>query len=309
MSVPSHSCHQIAVLYMAKSRWKTATKVAEHIPFVAFLWAMRLLPFNARIRAGGVLVGGLVAHLPKAKRRIRQNLRYIYPDISDAEIEHLTKGIGRNFGRTFTEIFFNDAYRKRQELFHASGPGFSALKAASESGKGAVLVSGHFGQWEAIRHYCAAQGIPVGAVYRPNTNVYFDRIFLRELKKAGAPIFPSGRKGTIDVLKFVQGGGVVAILTDQRVPNAPVYDFLDKGAETSTVAAKIALKHDVPLIPVYGTRRTDSLDVDIAFEAPIPPSDADTMTQAINDSLSARVRENREQWFWLHRRWGILDQE
>ncbi len=294
---------------MAKSRWKTATKIAEHVPFVLFLWTMRLLPFNLRIRAGGVVVGALVAHLPKARKRIRNNLRYIYPDISEAKVVDLTKDIGRNFGRTFTEIFFNGAYRERQDLFHAAGPGFVSLEEAVMDGKGAVLVSGHFGQWEAIRHYCKAQSIPVGAVYRPNTNVYFDRVFLRELKKSGAPIFPSGRKGTVDVLKFVKGGGVVAILTDQRVPNAKKFDFLGHGAESSTVAAKIALKHDVPLIPVYGTRRPDSLDIDIAFEAPIPPSDADTMTQAINDSLSARVREHPEQWFWLHRRWGILDQE
>ncbi len=294
---------------MVKSRWKTATKIAEHIPFVLFLWLMRLLPFNLRIKTGGVVVGALVAGLPKTKKRIANNLRLIYPDISDAEIGRMTKAVGRNFGRTFTELFFNETYGKRQHLFHASGPGFEALQQAADAGRGAIVVTGHFGQWEAFRHYCKARGILLGGVYRPNTNIYFDRVFLRELKKIGGPIFPSGRKGTHDVLEYVKNGGMVVILTDQRVPNAKKFDFLGHGAESSTVAAKIALKHDVPLIPVYGTRRDDSLDIDIAFEAPIPPSDADTMTQAINDSLSARVRENPEQWFWLHRRWGILDQE
>jgi KDO2-lipid IV(A) lauroyltransferase len=27
------------------------------------------------------------------------------------------------------------------------------------------------------------------------------------------------------------------------------------------------------------------------------------MTQALNDSLEALVRQHPEQWFWIHRRW------
>jgi KDO2-lipid IV(A) lauroyltransferase len=31
------------------------------------------------------------------------------------------------------------------------------------------------------------------------------------------------------------------------------------------------------------------------------------MTQALNDSLTARVKADPEQWFWVHRRWRIHD--
>ncbi len=47
----------------------------------------------------------------------------------------------------------NDDYKKRKELISADGEGFDALREAKRNGQGAIIVSAHFGQWEAIRHH------------------------------------------------------------------------------------------------------------------------------------------------------------
>jgi len=65
----------------------------------------------------------------------------------------------------------------------------------------------------------------------------------------------------------------------------------------------MALKYGAPLVPIYGERMEDGENFRIIIDLPVPPSDPETMTQALNDSLSARVRVRPEQWFWLHRRW------
>ena len=57
------------------------------------------------------------------------------------------------------------------------------------------------------------------------------------------------------------------------------------------------------MIPAVGTRIADGNDFDVEFEAEIPHSDSITMTQAFNDSLSKRILENPDQWYWLLRRW------
>jgi KDO2-lipid IV(A) lauroyltransferase len=69
------------------------------------------------------------------------------------------------------------------------------------------------------------------------------------------------------------------------------------------VIAELALKYGLPMIPVYGTRQPDGLHVAVDFEAPIPPTTAEAMTQAAASSLAARVRSTPGQYFWLHRRW------
>ena len=80
-------------------------------------------------------------------------------------------------------------------------------------------------------------------------------------------------------------------------------DFFGKPAVTSTVPAELALKHNAPLIPVYGLRKPNGLDFEIIVHEPIPPTDPKTMTQAFNHDLEALVRQHMEQWFWVHRRW------
>jgi KDO2-lipid IV(A) lauroyltransferase len=65
----------------------------------------------------------------------------------------------------------------------------------------------------------------------------------------------------------------------------------------------MALKYDALLVPIYSTRAANGLDFRIELEAPVPHSDPETMTRALNASLEARVRAAPEQWFWVHDRW------
>lgn len=291
---------------MPSNRTTKARHFAEYVVAGTFLSAIRILPFRLRTYLGSKIIGGLITHLGKFRHRIANNLGHVYPDMSDAEIHRITGAVGNNFGRTFSEYLANSSYKKQQQLFHASGPGLEALKDAQSAGKGVLLVSGHFGQWEAMRHYLNAQGIKVGAIYRPNSNAYFDRLYLRNIETAG-PIFPTGRQGMANMVKYLRQGGVVGILVDQNVPKGMETLFLGRSALTSDSTAKIALKLGIPAIPCYGTRRENNRDIDIEFEAPVPHTDAKTMTQAFNDSLSDRIQKNPGQWYWLHRRWGKLD--
>lgn len=286
---------------------KRAKKIRYGIEYAlvrVLLGTLNIFPFQQRVKIGGAIVGALIGNIKSAHNRIETNLHKIYPDFSVLEIHKLTKDVAKNFGRSFVEILNNDTFQRHPELLHATGPGIEVLRAAKESGKGAILVSGHFGQWDGARHFLKSEGIEVGAIYRPSNNYYFDKVFVPQIENAGKPAFPSGRSGTTEMIRHVRAGGMVAILLDQRFAKGETLDFMGRAAKTSTAAASIALKYDIPMIPVYGIRREDSLDVDIIFEAPIPHTDAITMTQAANDSLAAQVRKNPGQWYWLHNRWN-----
>lgn len=276
----------------------------EYALVLVFLGVLKVLPFKQRVKYGGAFLGTLIANVKTSRQRIENNLVKIYPDMTPNEIQQITQTVGGNFGRSFVEILNNDISQKFPELRHATGPGLQVLRDAATAGTGAIIVSGHFGQWDAARHYLKSEGMEVGAIYRPSNNHYFDRIFVPQIEHAGKPAFPSGRRGTSDMVRHVRAGGMVAILLDQRFGKGEALDFMGQPALTSTAAASIALKYNLPMIPVYGTRRDGSLDVDIVFEAPIPHTDATTMTQAANDSLTTQVRRNPGQWYWLHKRWS-----
>jgi len=289
---------------MPKKRSANFRHRIEYTLAAAFLGVLKILPFKQRVAHGGAALGYLIANVKPARRRIENNLRKIYTDMSDAEIREVTRAVGANFGRSFVEILNNDVSQKFPELRHASGPGLQVLRDAAAKGTGAIIVSGHFGQWDAARHYLKSKGMETGAISQPSSNHYFNRISVPQIENAGKPIFRNERRGTADMVRHVRKGGFVAILLDQRFNTGEKLDFLGLPALTSTGAARIALKYDLPMVPVYGTRRDGALDVDIVFEAPIPHTDATTMTQAANDSLAVQVRRNPGQWYWLHNRWN-----
>lgn len=209
-------------------------------------------------------------------------------------------------GRTLFEIYHCDEFQARRADITTTGPGLAVLKEARAQGKGAIIVSGHFGQWEAIRTVLRSQGMETGAVYRPQANRHYQRRLLAGIEAGGQPILPTGKAGTKALVSHLRRGGFVAILLDEKSESGVRLPFLGHAAMTSLAAARLALKYDVPMVPAYGTRRGDGHCFEVAFEAPIAPTDSLAMTEAFNDSLSKRVRDTPDQWYWLLQRWKNL---
>jgi KDO2-lipid IV(A) lauroyltransferase len=259
--------------------------------------------FERRSRALGTAVGGLVRWFPIAQRRVDREILRVYPDMSRSERAALRRNMGRNMGQTLFEIYHCAEFQTRLDRFEVSGPGLAALEEARAAGKGAIIVSGHFGQWEAVRAVLKARGMESGAVYKPQTNPHYQRRLLAGIEAGGKPILATGRVGTKALVKHLCNGGIISILLDEKYTEGVRMPFLGLPAMTSLSAAQLALKYGLPMVPAYGTRVGDGSRFDVTFEAAIPHTDADTMTQAFNDSLSARILADPAQWYWLLRRW------
>lgn len=288
---------------------KINTKI-RHFLEAMLIWAvpyaLRPLPWRLRVKAGGKLIGGAVRLVPSLKKRIIENLTLIYPDMPQPEKEALTKQICTNIGERFIEIFYNKSFHKRTGEFHYAPDVFDEIIEAQKAGRPVIMVSGHFGQGESVRIELSRKGYSSAGVYRENNNPYFERHH-RKAVAIDAPLFPVGPAGTRKMIKHLRAGGMVSVLVDQRTSDGTPLDFMGKPALTSTVMATLACKTNALLVPAYAVLRPDRLSCDITIEPPIPHGDPVEMTQAINDSLSARVFKNPEQWYWLHKRWARPD--
>lgn len=225
------------------------------------------------------------------------------PDLTEPERREITRAVGDTFGRSFYEILNNAAFHNHVAWTPPEGPGVDAVRAAAAAGTGAVLVTGHFGQWEAARAWLKSEGINCAAIYRPMDNPAINARYLKNLEYGGTPIFAKSRRGFRGLVSHLGRGGFVAILTDQFEKRARRIDFVGQPAPTSFVAADLALKFNVPLIPAYGIRSDDGEHVTVAFEPPIPHSTSEDMMTRVNASLAVRIRANPGQYYWLHRRW------
>ncbi|MFO6465009.1 lysophospholipid acyltransferase family protein [Jannaschia sp. KMU-145] len=267
----------------------------------ALLATVSVLPLKWRRAVVGGVTAMAVRLIPTLRRRAAENIALIHPEMPAPDQRSLTVRAARNLGRTLTGIWFNDDLAAEVAGIRAEGPGLDVLRAAEVDGRGAVIVSGHFGQWEAIRHVLKREGLETGALYRPNNNPYYEPIFRAGIERGGAPIIPKGAPGMRVLLRHLKGGGRVALLPDQYVTDGIWLPFLGEPAMTSPVAAELALRYGVPLVPAFAPWENGELRV--VIEAPIPPTDAATMMRAFNDRLGSWVRRHPSQWHWLHQRW------
>lgn len=261
------------------------------------------LPYRRRVAAMGWLCANVVAPLAGWRRRIRANLAHVRPDLTRAEIAHLVRAVPDNVGRTLIEIYSGAEFKAHLRGTPLSGPGLAPFRAARAEGRPTVLVTGHMGNFDALRAVLFHEGHALGGLYREMRNRAFNAHYVAALSEIGEPLFPSTRKGVTGFVRHLAGGGIIGILTDVYSSQGADVTFFGASAPTATSACDWAVKYDALVVPCYALRKPDGLDFELRMEAPVPLGDPVVMTQAINDNLESWVRRHMDQWFWIHRRW------
>jgi len=265
------------------------------------------IPYRARLAFVGRFVQHILGPLAGYSRRARDNIQMIWPDLSRARRDQIVSKCLNNVGRSFIENYSAQDFPARMAKNTPTCPGVAALDDAVAKGQPVILVTGHYGNYEATRACLVARGLDIGGLYRDMKNPYFNAHYVKTMEAFGGPVFPQGRRGTAGFVRHLKQGGQLVLLFDQHVFGAPPLDFLGQAANTALSAAELALRYNALLIPFYGIRQPDGVSFEAVLEAPVPHSDAATMTQSLNDSLAARITADPEQWFWVHRRWRIND--
>jgi KDO2-lipid IV(A) lauroyltransferase len=271
----------------------------------AVLRLLLALPYDWRVPLTGWLVSHLLAPIAGQRRRVRENLALVVPDLPPADARRVIRRVPENLGRTLIELYSGAEFAGRVARLPITGPGLAAVEAAHAAGRPVMLVTGHIGNYDAIRAALLARGFRVGGLYRPMNNRYFNDHYVQAISRIGTPLFARGRQGLSEMLRFLRSGGMLGLVLDQSMATGARLTFFGKPALTALSAAEMALRYDALVVPAYGIRRPDGLSFDLILEAPIPAAAPEVMTQALNDSLEAQVRLHMDQWLWTHRRWKM----
>jgi hypothetical protein len=197
------------------------------------------------------------------------------------------------FGRLFDPERFD-------EHFVLEGP----LKERAEQadGQGAVLVTGHFGNWELTQPVFRRIGLATSAVARHQGAGWFARRLERFRRAHGQETIPKGN-ALPAAMKAIRAGRVVVFLADQSAgaDGIPV-PFFGKPVQTFVAPAALALKLGVPLFAGC----TERLGPGIRYRcrSELVPAEADParLMHKVNAILERYVRDRPEQWWWFHRR-------
>lgn len=276
-----------------------------HVAVSAVLNLPRLLPYRYRLPFVGWFASRVIGPVAGYDKRIQRNLAHVCPDMPQAEVKRMQRSVLTNAGRFLAEMWSGEALFDRLRGTELSGPGVAALQEAKAAGRPIIATSGHFGNYDAARAVLIQAGFDTGALYRPMSNAYFNESYKARMEGFEGKAFEQSRRGMGSMVKHLRQGGLLAILLDQREEQGTELSFFGQPAMTTLAIAEMALKYDTLFIPVFAIRKENGFDFDVVVEEPIEHSDPETMMQEFNDRFEARVRQNMDQFLWIHNRWQM----
>ncbi|MTH63538.1 lysophospholipid acyltransferase family protein [Paracoccus shanxieyensis] len=289
------------------SQTDTTPPLRDRVANGAFLTLMglaRILPYNRRVTVMGWFFAHVLGPLAGWRARIRDNLAKARPDLTPAQVAHLTRAVPNNAGRSLAEIYSGEEFTGRiHDADPLCGPGLPALEQAFAAHRPVILAVAHFGNYDAMRAALTGRGWPVGALYRPMNNEAFNRHYIPAMQAIAEPMFPRGRSGLAAMLRFLKGGGWLSLGYDQFDDHGALLRFFGLPTRTVLTPAELAIRYEALILPIAGIRQPDGLSFRVEVGAPIPHGEPAQMMQALNDHLEAQVRDHMDQWFWVHRRW------
>jgi KDO2-lipid IV(A) lauroyltransferase len=262
------------------------------------------------------LAGRLLYHvLPFRRAVILDNLRRVFGDATPAtEIARLAQAHYAHLWRLFGEFLRFRWLSAARRAAAVRVQNVETLARALERGKGVLILTGHFGNFE-VATIAGLGNFPemygrIHFVRRAIKPRWLDALVTRRFRRAGFGVM--SKRGSLDaILERLAAGDIVVFPFDQHAspPDGIESEFFGHPAWTFKSLAIIALATGAPVLPAASWREPDGRHV-LRFDDPVPPVENENVseeirlnTRAYNAVLEGLILRHPEQWFWVHRRW------
>jgi len=270
----------------------------------------RLIPHRLLLGFGRWL-GLFVWHMLRIRREVvLENLRAsFHQEMSNVAIHDLARRFYGHLGVTLMEFltFYSTNLQQIRDMVTIEG--LEHLSACRDRGTGAIITSGHLGNWELGGACIAASGFPISFIIKSQSNPHVDRVQNKIRQKVGIGVIRQGASAR-QLVYTLRNREFVGMLADQDAGNEGVFvSFLGRPASVFRGPAYLAFRTGCPIVPSFIARQPNGHH-HTTITPPIevnPDWDEETavreLTQAYTKRLEDFIRRIPEQYFWVHRRW------
>jgi len=285
----------------------------EYAALAAGLAALRAPGRRAGLRLGEAL-GACVARVAPVRRDVAlDNLRQALPGLDPEQRLTVYRALSRNLGRVLADF-------ARLSVMEASAARnlvqFEDLSVLERHRGGALLLTAHYGNWEALAAALAARGFPLTVLGARQRNPLVEDLFSRYRSRMGLEAV-SVSQGLRPVVRSLKEGRLVATLADQDGgPEGFFLPFLGRPASVQAGVFRLAVRTGVPVFTGFCYRDGDVWRAET--QEPLLPQAGDSpeareaearrLAAAYTKRVEDYVRRRPDHWFWVHRRWHTRPQ-
>lgn len=278
--------------WVEKGVWRFAFRVVGR---VLPLWAVRMVARPLGALFGLIGLRGSVAE---------QNLRRAFPEMDRGEILRIARASLRNLVTVYLEIpslryLSPDALRRTLVIDNLH-------LLTSIDKRGALLLSGHVGNWELLALGAGLQSERAFAVVVKGQKDFGE---LERTRRAHGNTLIAHHQSALRASRLLAQGGIVAMLADQSARREDqVVEFFGLPTHAYSAPARLALRYRPKVIVGFAVRTPDGSYRTTLRELIYDDlHDNDEGIAAFTTRYMAMLEEvvhaHPEQWVWQHRRW------
>lgn len=283
-----------------------------YLYYWARLFAFIIYIVPLRIALAIADICGYVAFWAAVKyRRIAiENLKQAFgKEKTETEIRAIALGVFKNLCRNAVELINAPKLTCANLEKYIKIRNIERVSEALKNGKGILMLTGHFGNWEVLAMAFKIKGYHGAAIGR---RIYFEKYdkFLNGLREYHGVKIIYRDDSPKAILRVLKQNGIMGILADQDVDSVEgvFVNFFGRPAYTPVGPVALARASGASLMPAFMIRRGNSHE--LVVEKPIElsttdnkESDAITNTQKWSDVVESYIRQYPDHWVWMHRRW------
>lgn len=273
-----------------------------------FIYLLSLSPAWLLYGISNVLFFVLYRVIGYRKKVVEDNLKNSFPEKSEQELVKIQKEFYQYLCDLILETLKTITMSQKYVHQHVKFMNKELIEGLYGQGKSFFIVMGHYGNWE-LAGPCFSLNLrhQLNVVYKPLSNPYFERLFVKTRTKFNTQIIPM--KNTLRaVASNKKTLNVTALIADQTPSDWKTgfwLNFLNQETLVFTGPEKMAKMFDYPVVYIKVDRVKRGhyeIKPTLLFDRP-KETEEEQITRAFNKMLEEDIRKQPETWLWSHRRW------
>lgn len=228
----------------------------------------------------------------------------------------IIKSLFRKLGQTFLEVLYTPVLTTEKIQDYVTIENRHYLDSAVENGRGVVILTAHFGNWEWLGATLGLNKFPITSVIKPQPNDQHTRILNEYRQQSGIEIFTRGTSEMVNAARAIKKGRILGLVADQDAgPRGIFVQFFGKSSSTPAGPTIFAKKFKAPVVPVFIVRKPEGghrmICCEPLYYQDTGNADEDILrfTTQTTNIIEDMIRQYPDEWLWFQKRWNTSKPE